>query len=124
MRRRALPSRVWALRAPPRRLLHVVAARSAALASFQGMGKELEVDAHTSPRSGSRIRLTTSLRERTPSFPNAEDRWLLTVLSARNSCPAIGVHVAHHDQPEDLLLARGEHRWIDLAPNHSRGTHV
>lgn len=29
------------------RLLHVVAARSAALASFQGMGKELEVDANT-----------------------------------------------------------------------------
>jgi hypothetical protein len=37
------------------------------------------------PRSGSRIRLTASLRERTPSLPKAEERWLLTVLSARNS---------------------------------------
>jgi hypothetical protein len=41
------------------------------------------------PRSGSRMRFTASLRERTPSLPNAEERWLLTVLSARNSCSAI-----------------------------------
>ena len=41
------------------------------------------------PRSESRIRLTASLRERTPSFPNAEERWLLTVLSDRNRRSAI-----------------------------------
>ncbi len=41
------------------------------------------------PRSESRIKLTASLRERTPSFPKAEERWLLTVLSDRNSCSAI-----------------------------------
>ena len=41
------------------------------------------------PRSGSRIRATASLRDETPSLPKAEDRWLFTVLSARNSSAAI-----------------------------------
>ena len=32
---------------------------------------------------GARISVTASWRERTPSFANAEERWHLTVLSAR-----------------------------------------
>ncbi len=69
-----------------------------------------------SPRSGSRIRLTASLRERTPSLPNAEERWLFDrALSEEQLSGDLAVHIAHDDQPEDLLLACGERRWIDLA---------
>lgn len=35
------------------------------------------------PWDGSRIRLTASFRERTPSLLKADERWLLTVLSAK-----------------------------------------
>src|ERR1700727_902326 len=27
----------------------------------------------------------------------------------------LAVHVTHHEQPEDLLLAIGEHGWVDLS---------
>ena len=43
----------------------------------------------SSPSSGSISRAAASFRERTPSFWKAVERWLLTVLSARNSRFAI-----------------------------------
>jgi hypothetical protein len=42
---------------------------------------------------GSRMTVVASLREETPSFEKAEERWLLTVLSARKSCEAIAALV-------------------------------
>ena len=41
------------------------------------------------PSSGSTSSAAASLRERTPSFWNADARWLFTVLSARKSRSAI-----------------------------------
>src|SRR5437868_3083121 len=46
-----------------------------------------------SPELWSRMRAVASLRELTPSFANADERWLLTVLSATKSFRAISPFV-------------------------------
>ena len=69
------------------------------------------------PRAGSVMSATASLRVRTPSRRKAEKRWLLTVLSATHELVGdLPVRVAHHDEREDLLLARGERRALDGGP--------
>ena len=55
---------------------------------------------------GSRMSAAASALDATPSLEKADERWLLTVLSASPSLPRSSVGGAHHDAAQHLLLAR------------------
>ena len=73
------------------------------------------------PDSGSWIRATASERERASILRNADDRCVLTVLSARKSLPAISrLVMPSTTQREDLLLAVRQRPRGDLLAEHDR----
>ena len=76
------------------------------------------------PSAGSSSSATASLRERTPSFAKADTRWLLTVLSARNSrLGDLAVGQPCHEQAQDLLLAMREGRLGEHPAGLARGAY-
>ena len=66
------------------------------------------------PRSGSRIIVAASLRDETPSLLKAEERWLLTVLSARNSSRRSGRWSTGDDKRQNLPLTGSQGLRPDL----------
>src|SRR6478672_4234031 len=76
------------------------------------------------PATGSRIIVAASLRERTPSLVYADDRWLFTVLSARNSFAAISALVKPMTSMLRTCFSRIDRLSLSRRARIGRGTQI